>query len=529
MVGFSWVFGSMMVIICIVGLAMMESGYSRAKNASSVLMNAMIGICVAIPSFMLLGGMVAGIDESGAMMLESTLAAFVCCILAGGLMGRVKASGMLIISLMMSLVSYPISVRICKLLAENVAYQDFGGFGTVFVSGAFAAYIGSGILGSRTGKHTRGGATYVVPGHNIPLGLIGVFILSTGMLGMSGANGLLVALAESKLILLAQNLVIGGAVAGLVGLFFTYIRYKKPDVTMTASAMVAGFVAAIPGCDSVSLGVMAGIAAVTGFFTVLSIEGLERGAMIDDISGVISIFGLGGVIGLLGAGIFNNEAGLKALPGNIVAVFLIFMVQAVVIGFTELILKSLKLLRVPIEQEVEGTDLCQYGLVGSYNDFAMNLDTTDWSDLFVDAKSDGESVETEVHEPYVYDMSGENRVSLTKIEIICRKEKLETLKLAMNDIGIMGMTVSAVTGCGVQKGYNEFYRGVPLSVQLRAKVRVEIVVAKVPVENVVNTARRVLYTGHVGDGKIFIYSLNDVVRVRTGESGYAAMQGVLSE
>ena len=164
-----------------------------------------------------------------------------------------------------------------------------------------------------------------------------------------------------------------------------------------------------------------------------------------------------------------------------------------------------------------------------YHDFAMNIDTMDWSDAYLEAQTDGRREEVELHKPYVYPPIEEARQPLTKIEIIARKEKLENLKTALNDIGITGMTVFPVTGCGVQKGYNEFYRGVPVAVQLRAKIRVVVVVAKVPVDEVVNTVRRVLYTGHVGDGKIFIYTLDDVVRVRNGESGYDAMQGASSE
>lgn len=529
MVGFSWFFGGMMVLLAIAGLAMMETGCARSKNAGSIMMEAIIAVTVAIPCFLLIGGKVSGLEGSSAMMLEATLAALVCCILVGGIIGRMKVISFIIVCAVAALVSYPLSVRACRILDSFGAYQDFGGFGTVFLSGAAVAYFASRVLGSRTGKSTKGGATNVVPGHNIPFALVGVLILCVGLIGMAGANGLLTEIGEDILSKAAENIVIGGSISGLVGLLFTYIRYKKPDITMTASAVAAGFVAAIPGCDSVSLGWMCLIGAVTGFCTIIGIENLERGSKVDDPAGVVVIFGIGGSFGLLGTGIFNTETGLKAFPGNFAAIMLIFVINGVIIGLTEMVLNKLKLLRISIEQEVEGVDLCEYGLMNSYNDFQLNLDTTDWTDLYVHAKSGDEDMETAFKEPYVYDMTKEPDMPLTKIEIICRKEKLEALKIALNDIGIMGMTVSCVTGCGVQKGYNEYYRGVPVSVQLRAKVRIEVVVAKVPVEEVVNTARRVLYTGHVGDGKIFIYSLNDVVRVRTGESGYAAMQGALSE
>lgn len=531
MVGFSWFFGGMMSLLCIAGLTMMESGFSRSKNAGSIMIEAIIGVTISIPCFMLLGAKIAGFEGNYALILEATLAALVCTILIGGLIGRAKVSGFIILCLVASALAYPLSVRGCNIIGSMVAYGDFGGFGCVFVSGAAAAYFATRVLKPRIGKSTEGGAAYVVPGHNIPFALTGVLLMSIGMIGMAGANGLLISMSEENLSTAAENVLMGGTVSGLVGFIFSYIRYKKPDMTMTASAVVAGLAAAIPGCDCVSIGWITVIAAFTGFMCVLGIENLERGAKIDDPAGVVAVFGIGGICGLLGTGIFNNtEAGLKVLIGNVITIIVIFAINGLLIGITGIILMKFKLLRVSVEQEVEGTDLSEYGLASCYNDFQMNLNTTDWTDLYVQSRaSEAEEAETGFKEPYIYDMSKQSGESITKIEIICRKEKLESLKIALNDIGIQGMTVSAVTGCGVQKGYNEYYRGVPISVQLRAKARVEVVVAKVPVDDVVNTARRVLYTGHVGDGKIFIYSLNDVVRVRTGESGYAAMQGALSE
>lgn len=529
MVGFSWFFGGMMVLLTITGLAMMETGCARSKNAGSTMMEAIIAVTIAIPCFMLIGGIISGLEESNAMMLEAMLAALACCILVGGVIGRMKVIGFMAVCAVTALFSYPLSVRTCRILSDFGAYQDFGGFGTVFLSGAAAAYFASRVLGTRTGKSTKGAAANVVPGHNIPFALAGMLILCVGLIGMAGANGLLTEISESVLSKAAENIMIGGSISGLAGLLFTYIRYRKPDITMTASAAAAGFVAAVPGCDSVAFGCMCLIGALTGLCTIVGIESMERGGKVDDPAGVAVIFGIGGSFGLLGTGIFNTQTGLKAFPGNLAAVLLIFVIHGVMTGVTEIILNRFHLLRISSEQEMEGVDLCEYGLMSSYNDFQMNLDTTDWTDLYVQAKSGEENRETSFKEPYVYEAAKKQEIPLTKIEIICRKEKLEALKMALNDIGIMGMTVSSVTGCGVQKGYNEYYRGVPISVQLRAKVRIEVVVAKVPVEEVVNTARRVLFTGHVGDGKIFIYSLNDVVRVRTGENGYAAMQGALSE
>ena len=277
------------------------------------------------------------------------------------------------------------------------------------------------------------------------------------------------------------------------------------------------------------------LAVLAGFFSVLMIENMDQNMKVDDPAGLCSIFGVAGILGLLAVGISSTEGGLAHGGGILLlAVQLLADIWAFAFAGAETalvfwLLKKAGRLRLTAAEEIEGADISEYGIMSVYHDFAMNIDTTDWSDAYLEAQTDGRREEVELHKLYVYPPIEEARQPLTKIEIIARKEKLENLKAALNDIGITGMTVFPVTGCGVQKGYNEFYRGVPVAVQLRAKIRVEVVVAKVPVDEVVNTVRRVLYTGHVGDGKIFIYTLDDVVRVRTGESGYDAMQGASSE
>ena len=332
MVGFSLFFGGIVALLAIAGLSMMEAGCSKSKNAGSIMMQAIMAVTVAIPCFLLVGDLVSGLSGSSAEMLEAMLAAMVCCIMAGGVVGRIRIEGYIVICALMSLVSYPLSVRVCILLDGAGVYQDFGFFGAACLSGAAAAYFASRILGVRAGKGTAGGASYAFPGHNIPFAMAGVMLLCMGLLGMAGSNGLLVGTGEQELEQAAENMVIGGAISGFVGLLFTCVRYKKPDITMTASAMAAGFVAALPGCSSVSLGCMCLIGAAAGFFTVIGIETLERGVKMDDPAGVVSIFGIGTIVGLLGAGIFNSQAGLKALPGNLAAIFIIVLINGLMVG-----------------------------------------------------------------------------------------------------------------------------------------------------------------------------------------------------
>ena len=116
---------------------------------------------------------------------------------------------------------------------------------------------------------------------------------------------------------------------------------------------------------------------------------------------------------------------------------------------------------------------------------------------------------------------------MTKIVIVSRQSKFNELKHALNEIGVMGLTVTQVMGCGMQKGNKEYYRGVPVSMTLLPKMQVETVVSKVPVRSVIEAAKKALYTGHIGDGKIFVYTVDNVIKVRTGEEGYDALQAEL--
>jgi len=334
----------------------------------------------------------------------------------------------------------------------------------------------------------------------------------------------------------AENMLLGSCITGITTLFFTQYRYKKTDITLTMNGFLAGIVSASSCGKNVPAWSVCIISVLTGILIVVIIERIDRTLKVDDPAGFSTIFGLGSCTGLAGCALFSRINGLfftgslESLGIILVAALLTAAVVFIILGIFMVILKRTAGIRVKVDEEIEGLDLCEHGLVSSYFDFAYNINTTDFTDTYVNKVTAEERRDTVFKaEPYHYENNSLSETSLTKIEIITRKEQFEKLKTALNDIGVTGMTVIPVSGYGVQKGYNEYYRGIPMDVHLRAKICVQIVVAKIPVDDVVNTARHVLYTGHIGDGKIFIYSLNDVVRVRTGETGYAAMQGAASE
>lgn len=332
-----------------------------------------------------------------------------------------------------------------------------------------------------------------------------------------------------------MNTNLAAAMAVVVTMFFTWFRYKKPDVSMTLNGALAGLVAITAGCDVVSPAGAAVIGAAAGIVVTLVIEFVDVKLKIDDPVGAVGVHGACGALGTILTGLFATKDGLFYGGGihffgiQCLGVLAVILWVGIMAFITFKVLDKTVGLRVSKREEIEGLDSSEHGLSNAYADFLPNITVdsmTNHVDNVLGAKKDMPldvsvpiqmaSVQSDTHEGTV----------LTKVDIICKQSKFEELKEAMNQIGVTGMTVTQVLGCGIQKGATEYYRGVPVDVQLLPKMRVEIVVAKVPVADVVNTARRVLYTGHIGDGKIFIYDVRDSVKVRTGETGYDAMQGI---
>ena len=332
------------------------------------------------------------------------------------------------------------------------------------------------------------------------------------------------------------NTNLAAAVACCAALIFTWIRYKKPDVSMTYNAALAGLVGITASCDAVDAVGAAVIGVVCGILIVLAIEFFDKIAKIDDPVGAVSVHCVCGAAGTVLTGLFatgeTTEAGLFYGGGahflgiQVLGVLAVAAYVAVVITIVFLAIKHTIGLRVKPEEELAGLDVSEHGLFTAYAGFSMLPDTiaedVDTNTVF----AMGDVPEAEAVPVKTVPAFEEGTPKFTKVEIVCKESKLEALKAAMMNLGITGMTVSHVLGCGVQKGKPEYYRGVQIEANLLPKIQVEIVVSKVPVRSVIETAKKVLYTGHIGDGKIFVYDVENVVKIRTGEEGFDALQDV---
>ncbi len=528
----------MLSILAIAGFSAMEAGMARAKNAGNTVVKCAVGFMISIPAFMLSGQYIASMQNDVIQILPAMAAGVVITnIIAGAVSERIKLSAYSIVCLLIAAVIYPFILFVEHKVLQPAGLHDFSGLSTLSLAGGAAAFFSARSLGARTGKYSGGRVSRAMPGHNIPLGVLGMLLLVFCSIGYTGCSILSNAYTLQESFTMIQQVLLLTSLAGLTALLVSWARYKKPDITMSISGMLSGAVAGSSTCDETGVMGAAVIAVIIGFCIVFSIENLDQNLHVDDPSGVVSIFCIGGMAGLLGIGLLSvkrgliHGLGLTSLGVQAFTVIFMLLFMAVSISTMFWLLKKSIGLRLLPGREMEGLDTEENGLISAYHDFTYNIDATDWNDSTISSKS-GKSKGSS-SEDYTYEYQPDNITyhsgMLTKLEIITRKEKFEELKIALNDIGITGMTVFPVSGCGVQKGYNEVYRGIPLEVQLRPKIRVEVVVAKVPVKEVVNTARKVLNTGHVGDGKIFIHTLEDVVRVRTGEKGYDAMQGGASE
>lgn len=398
--------------------------------------------------------------------------------------------------------------------------------------------IGAAILGPRIGKYDKKGKPRAILGHNLTFAALGVFILWFCWFGFNGAST--VGMDSDALMETAGrvffNTNLAAAVACCTTLVVTWIRYKKPDVSMTYNAALAGLVGITAGCDAVSPVGAAVIGLICGVAVVFSVEFFDKVAKIDDPVGAVSVHCVCGSLGTLLTGFFatgvTTEKGLLYGGGfhflgvQALGVVSVAAYVAVVITIVFLVIKHTIGLRADKADEIAGLDVSEHGLLTAYSGFAMAPDTIDGDDADAPVIVSGDIPEAEAIPVKKVPSFDEGTPKFTKVEIVCKENRFEALKKAMMDIGITGMTVSHVLGCGQQKGKPEYYRGVQVEATLLPKIQVEIVVSKVPVRNVIETAKKVLYTGHIGDGKIFVYDVENVVKVRTGEEGYDALQDV---
>ncbi len=560
-----WVLiGAALVFFMQAGFSLCEAGFTRAKNTGNILMKNLMDFCIGTPAFWLVGfgimfgagnGIIGSFDPliqgdyshilpSGVPLWAYAIFQTVFCatsatIVSGAMAERTKFSAYCIYSAAISLLIYPISGHWIwggGWLA-GLGFHDFAGSTAVHMVGGVCAMIGAAILGPRIGKYDKDGKPKAILGHNITFAALGVFILWFCWFGFNGAST--VGMDSDALMETAGrvffNTNLAAAVACVVTLAITWIRYKKPDVSMTYNAALAGLVGITAGCDAVSPVGAAIIGIVCGVLVVFSVEFFDKIAKIDDPVGAVSVHCVCGATGTILTGLFatgvTTEKGLfygggfHFLGVQALGVVSVAAYVAIVITIVFMVLKHTIGLRADREDELAGLDISEHGLLTAYAGFAMLPDTT-VEDSEEPVMVSGDVPVAEAVEVKKMPSFDDGAPKITKVEIICKEHKLEALKASMMKLGITGMTVSHVLGCGVQKGKPEYYRGVQVEATLLPKVQVDIVVSKVPVRSIIEAAKKVLYTGHIGDGKIFVYDVENVVKVRTGEEGFDALQDV---
>ena len=568
-----WVLvGAALVFFMQAGFAMVETGFTRAKNAGNIIMKNLMDFCIGTPLYWLVGfgimfgtssAFFGGIDlfaiggYSGAydiilpdgvplyayMIFQTVFCATSATIVSGAMAERTKFSAYCVYSAIISLIIYPISGHWIwgGGWLSQLGFHDFAGSTTVHMVGGVAALVGAIFLGPRIGKYGKDGKPRAIPGHSLTLGALGVFILWFCWFGFNGASTVSMTgddtIANAGLVFYTTNLCT--AVSTLTVMFITWVKYKKPDVSMTLNGSLAGLVAITAGCDTVEPWAAAVIGVIAGFVVVFGIEFIDKVCKIDDPVGAVGVHGMCGFVGTICVGIFSNGYGTNGKEGLVYGEFECFGIEvlgavvvalyvAIAMTIVFFVIKHTMGLRASREEEIKGLDITEHGLVSSYADFMPNVSSValDDTDADVGEVPVNEAVPVQVaFTPKEKNTVTASDVKLSKIDIVLKQSKFEDLKNALNEIGVTGMTVTQVLGCGVQKGKTEYYRGVEVEMNLLPKVQVEIVVCKVPVKAVIDAAVKALYTGHIGDGKIFVYDVEDVVKVRTGETGCDALQG----
>ena len=583
--GVWFLIGAALVFWMQAGFAMVETGFTRAKNAGNIIMKNLMDFCIGTVMFILIGfSLLLGEDLVGIIgkpgfdiftnyanfdwsnfVFNLVFCATTATIVSGAMAERTKFISYCVYSGVISAIIYPIEAHWTwggGWLAQ-LGFHDFAGSNCIHMVGGICALIGAAILGPRIGKFTKDKEGKIVkvnafPGHSIPLGALGVFILWLGWYGFNGAA----ATSVEELGSIFVTTTIAPAVATVVCMIFTWIKYGKPDVSMCLNASLAGLVAITAGCDVTDAFGSIVIGAVSGLLVVFCDYVLH----VDDPVGAVAVHCLNGIWGTIAVGLFATDTapafarglgdgvtfganqiagkglfyggGFKQLGLQLLGMGTTALYTAVLITITFLIIKAVMGLRVTEEEEIVGLDAMEHGLPSAYagfsiTDTSMAMDVNENTDLGEGEYDKASDLQKDTAVPVVaeaddLDANGVPifNTGMHKIVVIAKLSKFDTLKKAMNDLGVTGMTVTQVMGCGVQKGAGEYYRGVEMDATLLPKIKVEIIVSKIPVTTVIEAAKKALYTGHIGDGKIFVYNVLKVVKVRTGEEDYAALQDV---
>lgn len=566
--GVWFLIGAALVFWMQAGFAMVETGFTRAKNAGNILMKNLMDFCIGTVVFILIGfGLLLGEDMVGLIgkpgfdiftnyanfdwsnfVFNLVFCATTATIVSGAMAERTKFLSYCVYSGVISALIYPIEAHWIwggGWLAQ-AGFHDFAGSCAIHMVGGISALIGAKLLGPRIGKFVKdkeGKVTKVnaFPGHNLPIGCLGVFILWLGWYGFNGAA----CTSLEQLGSVFVTTTIAPAIATVVCMVFTWVKYGKPDVSMCLNASLAGLVAITAPCDVTDAAGAIAIGAVAGLLVVFGVWFLDYKLHIDDPVGAVAVHCLNGIWGTIAVGLFATTAapgndslvglfyggGLKLLGIQLVGFAAVAAWTAVTITIAFLIIKAIVGLRVTQEEEIVGLDSCEHGLPSAYAGFSimdiantMTMEVNENTDLGTEDYAEASDAQRDAAVKVVAPAAAST--GIYKVAVIAKLSRYDKLKKAMNDLGVTGMTVTQVMGCGIQKGAGEMYRGVEVDATLLPKVKVEVVVSKIPVEAVIEAAKKALYTGHIGDGKIFVYNVDKVVKVRTGEEDFAALQDV---
>ena len=556
--------GAAMVFFMQAGFALCEAGMTRAKNTGNILMKNLMDFCIGTPCYWLVGfgimfggtgALIGGFDpfirgtyDFGTLptmcyvIFQTVFCATAATIVSGSMAERTNFKAYCAYSALISLVVYPISGHWIwgGGWLSALGFHDFAGSTAVHMVGGVTACIGAKMLGPRIGKYGKDGRARAIPGHNLTAAALGVFILWFCWFGFNGCSTVAMS-SDADMVSASQifmNTNMAAAIATCTVMIFTWIRYKKPDVSMSLNGSLAGLVAITAGCDMVSVTGAFFIGLIVGIAIVLSVEFFDNKAKIDDPVGAISVHGVCGALGTILTGFFALDGGVfygggfhflgvqilgvvSVIAWVLVSMNIIFRVIDKVIG-----------LRVPADVEIDGLDYHEHGLVSAYSGFsitdvATGMEVNDNTDLGESeyARASQKQREAAVSVTRTESIGG-TATGMYKVSIIAKHSRYDKLKNALNDLGVTGMTVTQVMGCGIQKGAGEKYRGAELDVNVLPKMKIEVIVGNIPVEKVIETAKKALYTGHIGDGKIFVYDVQKVVKVRTGEEDLDALKDV---
>ena len=556
-----WVLlGAFLVFFMQPGFAMVETGLTRAKNAGNIVMKNFMDLALGTIFFWIIGfslmfgedinGIIgapdffvqnfdtgdAGYPPMAYLIFQTVFCATSATIVSGAMAERTKFSAYCIYSICISLFIYPISGHWAwggGWLSE-LGFHDFAGSTVVHMVGGICAFIGAMMLGPRIGKYNKDGSANAIPGHSLTLAALGVFILWFGWFGFNGSST--VSMTGDDTIMSAAMIYCTTNMAAAVGattvMCITWIRYGKPDVSMTLNGVLAGLVAITAGCDVVSIGGSAIIGIVAGFAVVYGVEIIDQVFKVDDPVGAVAVHGVCGAVGTILTGLLNTTDGwfYSGDPHyfliQILGVVSVAIYVTIVITIVFKIIKATIGLRVSRAEEIAGLDLEEHGLNSAYGDFMVLPDHVvdgNHEAKIVDDTT-GKATEIPLNPTAATPVTTPDGKPITCISIVTSNDRFEMLKVALEEIGITGMTVTRVLGYGIQKGSPEMYRGSVVSSRLLPKVRIDIVVSAISPRTIIDTAKKVLYTGHYGDGKIFVAPMSNVVKIRTGEEGYDALQ-----